>query len=64
MAKTVGTYYFARHRGNFGIFVVESISNGVTMSAFVKTVCSYETAVRETYKLNGWSEPKQIIRKY
>jgi hypothetical protein len=64
MAKKVGTYYYGRHYGNWGIWMVESISNGVIMSVFVKDVCTYENAVRETYKLNGWSEPKQIIRKY
>ena len=64
MAKTVGTYYFGRHRSQWGIWMVESISNGVTMSCFIKDVFSYEDAVKETYRLNGWGEPKRIIRKY
>lgn len=64
MAKTIGTYFFARHRGNWGIWIVESVSNGVTMSDFVKDVFTYEDAVRTTYALNGWGEPKSIIKKY
>ena len=64
MTKRVGTYFFGRHRSLWGIWIVESIENGVTMSAFVKDVCCYEDAVKETYHLNGWGEPKRIIKKY
>ena len=64
MAKTVGTYFFARHRGIWGIWMVESICNGVESSAFIKDVCTFESAVKETYSLNGWGEPKRIVRKY
>lgn len=64
MAKTVGTFYFGRHRSLWGIWMVESIINGVTSAAFIKDVCSYEDAVKETYHLNGWGEPKRIVRKY
>lgn len=64
MAKTVGTYYFGRHRSMWGIWMVESNNNGVTMSAFIKDVFTYEAAVKETYSLNGWGEPKHIVRKY
>lgn len=65
MAKTVGTYYFGRHRSMWGIWMVESISNnGITMSCFIKDVFTYEDAVKETYHLNGWGEPKRINKKY
>ena len=64
MAKTVGSFYFGRHRSMWGIWMVESISNGVTFGAFIKDVRSYEDAVRETYALNGWGEPKRINKKY
>ena len=64
MTLTIGTYHFGRHRRAFGIWVVESISNGVTMSTFVKDVFTYEDAVRETYRLNGWKMPQRIFRKY
>ena len=64
MANKVGTYHFGRHRRNWGIWMVESISNGVTMSCFIKDVYSFEDAVKETYRLNGWGTPKNIVRKY
>ena len=64
MALKVGTFHFGRHRRVWGIWVCESSNNGVTMSQFVKDVCSYEDAVRETYRLNGWGEPKRINKKF
>ena len=64
MTKKVGTYHFGRHRSQWGIYMVESISNGVTMSCFIKDVYTYEDAVKETYRLNGWGTPKNIVRKY
>ena len=64
MATKIGQYHFGRHRSAWGIWVVESINNGVTMSCFIKDVFSYEAAVKETYRLNGWGEPKRIYKKY
>ena len=64
MAKSVGTYYFGRHRSMWGSWMVESITNGVTMAAFIKDVFTYEDAVRTTYALNGWGEPKRIYKKF
>ena len=64
MAKTVGTYHFGRHRSAWGIWMVESINNGVIMSCFIKDAASYEDAVRETYHLNGRGELKNIYKKY
>lgn len=63
MTLAVGTYHFGRHRRYWGIWQVESIING-TSSKHIKDVCTYEDAVRETYHLNGWHEPKKISRKY
>ena len=64
MAKTVGTYYFGRHRSMWGIWMVVSNNNGVTMGEHVKDVRTYEDAVKTTYALNGWGEPKRIVRTY
>ena len=64
MAKKVGTYYFARLRSNWGIWIVISNDNGYMMGDFVKSVSNYEDAVRETYSLNGWKQPERIIKKY
>ena len=64
MALQVGKYHFGRHRSNWGIWICTSVENGTTMSAFVKDVFTYEDAVKETYRLNGWGEPKKIYRRY
>lgn len=64
MAKAVGTFYFGRHYRNWGIWVVISNENGITMGEHVKDVRTYEDAVKETYSLNGWGTPKHIVRKY
>lgn len=64
MTLTVGTFHFGRHRRVWGIWVCESCDDGLTTSKFVKDVYSYEDAVRETYRLNGWGEPKRIYKKF
>ena len=50
--KSKGKYHFGRHRRLWGIWDDQGI--------FLKDVFSYEEAVREVYKLNGWGEPKHI----
>lgn len=64
MTPKVGQYKFQRRYRTWGIYVIESICNGIMTSAFVKSVATYEDAVRETYRLNGWSEPKMVYKKY
>ena len=64
MTLNIGTYFFKRYHSNWGIWQVENLSNNGMSAAFVKSVFSYDEAVRETYKMNGWGEPKQVIRKY
>lgn len=64
MTLQVGKYHFGRHRNRWGIWQCVSIINGCTSSSLVKDVYSYEDAVRETYRLNGWGLPKNIKRTY
>lgn len=64
MTLSVGTYHFGRHRSNWGIWHCEYANNGCTSSRHIKDVFTYEDAVRETYRLNGWGEPKKIYRKF
>lgn len=64
MAPKVGQYKFQRHYRVWAIYVIDSICNGTMTSAFVKSVATYEDAVKETYRLNGWGEPKRIYKKY
>lgn len=64
MNKKVGTYYFKRLRSQWGIWIVISNNNGITMGEHVKNVRTFEDAVKETYSLNGWATPKNITKKY
>ena len=60
----VGQYKFQRKRNAWAIYQIECISNGFMSSRFVKSVPSFEVALQETYRLNGWNQPKNIVRKY
>ena len=64
MTLQVGTYHFLRHRSMWGIFQCEYANNGNTHSSHVKDVQTYEEAVKEVYRLNGWREPKRVYKKY
>ena len=64
MKAKVGLYHFGRWYNNWGIFVYDKVTEGSTVSSRVKCVGSYEEAVKEVYRLNGWGEPKRIIKNY
>lgn len=60
MKAQVGLYRFGRHRSKWGIWQYDSVSEKGASATFVKDVNTYEEAVREVYRLNGWGEPKNI----
>jgi len=60
----VGQYFFGRNYGIWGIWVYEEVSEQGTRASKVETCSTYEEAVRTTFQLNGWGEPKYISRKY
>ena len=62
MKAQVGLYKFGRHRSLWGIWQYDHVSETGASARFVKDVYSYEEAVREVYRLNGWGEPKSIKR--
>ena len=65
MKPYVGLYKFGRPRSKWGIWQYDYVSeNGGTTARFIKDVNTYEEAVTEVYKLNGWGTPKQIRQKY
>ena len=64
MTLQVGKYHFGRHYNRWGIWQCLFVSDSSTSSKHVKDVYSYEEAVKETYRLNGWGEPKNVRRKY
>ena len=62
MRAEVGKYHFGRHRGCFGIWQYDFVSETGSSSRFVKDVRNYEEAVTEVYRLNGWGIPRYIKR--
>ena len=64
MEAKVGQYYFGRHRSVWGIWQYDVVDNGFTSANHIKDVCSYEEAVKEVYRLNGWGTPKTIRRRF
>jgi hypothetical protein len=64
MKPYVGLYKFGRHRSNPGIWQYDYVSETGATAKFIKDVYSYEEAVTEVYRLNGWGTPKQIRQKY
>ena len=64
MKAEVGKYKFGRHRTLWGIWQYDYVSETGATARFIKGVYTYEDAVRETYRLNGWAQPKQIHRQF
>jgi hypothetical protein len=64
MTYNVGTYYFGRHHRDFRIYVVTDKTEKTMAASPVKDVFTYEDAVKEVYRLNGWGEPKKINKRY
>jgi hypothetical protein len=64
MKAQVGLYKFGRHRNWWGIWQYDSVTDTGTSARFIKDVRTYEEAVTEVYRLNGWGEPKQIRRSF
>ena len=64
MTAQVGLYKFGRHRNWWGIWQYDSVTDTGTSARFIKDVRTYEEAVTEVYRLNGWGEPKQIRRSF
>ena len=64
MKAEVGKYKFGRHRSMWGIWQWDSVTETGSTARFVKDVRTYEEAVTEVYRLNGWGVPKQIRRSF
>lgn len=54
--KATAKYHFGKRLNNWAIWDNEGRK--------IMTVFSFEEAVRQTYLLNGWGEPKSINRKF
>ena len=58
MKPKVGLYRFGRHRSMWGIWQYDSVSENGASAIFVKDVATFEEAVKEVYRLNGWQTNK------
>lgn len=56
--KYIGQHIFGRHYSQWGIWRADSLNS----ATLVKDVATYEEALTETYRLNGWGEPKKLRR--
>ena len=64
MAGRVGKYQFSKRRCYWIIWQCVSADETTATLLKVKDVFSYEEAVREVYRLNGWGAPKYIKRAF
>ena len=64
MKAEIGKYHFGRRFDYFTIRQWDYVGAYGTTSRRIKDVDTYAEAVRETYRLNGWGEPKSITRKF
>jgi len=66
MKAKIGLHYFGRIRNTWAIWVYEAVNEttGFASARKVTNCFSFEEAVKTTYQLNGWGEPKNIIKKY
>lgn len=64
MAEQVGRYQFTKRRCYWIIWQCVSADETTATLVKLKDVYSYEEAVRETYRLNGWGEPKVIKKSF
>jgi len=60
----VGKFFFGRYYSIWGVWQYISVSEQGTQAAKIETCSTYEEALRLTFKLNNWGEPKYINRKY
>jgi hypothetical protein len=49
-----GQYYYARHRGLWGIWLHHEFVDGSSTGDFVKDCMTKTEAMKEVAKLNGW----------
>ena len=62
MASEVGKYFFRKRYTVFYIYQYDVVEEGFESAKHISSVQTYDEAVKEVYRLNGWGEPKQIKR--
>jgi hypothetical protein len=62
MKAVKGQHFITRNHGSLAIYVYESVDEHGSRASKVKNCDTFEEAVREMYRLNGWAEPKGGFR--
>ena len=62
MKPQLNKYFFGRLRNAWGIWQWTTADG--TQGTFIQDAYSYEEAVTEVYRLNGWGTPKNIKRTF
>ena len=64
MTAQVGKHYVGRYHGAFAVWQWDSVTEISSSAHKVQMFWSFEDAVREMYRLNGWKQPEKVYRKY
>lgn len=64
MKAEVGKYFFRKRYSIWYIYQYDIVDEGFTSAKHVGSVQTYDEAVKEMYRLNGWGTPKHIYRTY
>jgi len=66
MKAKVGLHFFGRSHNSWCVWVYNIVNEetGFSSSNKVAHCCTFEEAIKTTYQLNGWGEPKNITRKF
>ena len=64
MKAQVGQYRFGSPGVGKRMLLYTAVNESGTCAKFVKDSFTYEDAVKEVYRLNGWGEPKKLYRKF
>lgn len=64
MTAEVGKYVIRKRYSIFYIYQYNVMSDIFESAKHISCVQTYDEAVREAYRLNGWGVPKQIYRRF
>jgi len=66
MKAKVGLHFFGRNHSRWAVWVYDVVNEetGFASANKVANCFDYAEALKTTYHLNGWGEPKNITRKY
>lgn len=66
MKAKVGLHFFGRNHNSWVVWCYDYVNEktGGASAQKIITCFTFEEALRKTYQLNGWGEPKNISRKF